>query len=84
MKETAPCCGDCIYWIETETGGPVTIGAPKRGLCFGAPPQVIPVIQNQAVVGGMNIRPIIAETDSICSLFEDDGEDAGPEDNGTH
>lgn len=61
-------CGACIFWEEVDPGATPVIGQPARGLCFGAPPQVIPIVNNGQVVGGQNIRPLTLKTDKACGI----------------
>ncbi len=64
-------CGDCLFWHPVEPAGAVTIGAPKLGVCFGSPPQVVPVINNGKIAGGVNIRPQTPSNEMACSLYMD-------------
>ncbi len=66
-------CGDCIFWIPAQVASKdLVIGAAKRGECYGAPPQVVPIINQGQMVGGMNIRPQVAENDVACSFYTDE------------
>lgn len=68
-------CGNCFWWFQAEPNGPVTIGAPKRGICFGNPPQVVPIVREGQIVGGANIRPQVPENEPVCSLYMSDEDD---------
>lgn len=63
-------CGNCFHWQPTQEDGiNVTIGEPKRGLCFGAPPQLRFITQNGKIVGQQNMRPVIAASERGCGVF---------------
>jgi hypothetical protein len=68
-------CGNCVNWAEGDAIGPVTIGQPARGICFGVPPTpVMAMDKTTGNVGQMNLRPQTLATETACSLF-DPGED---------
>jgi len=62
-------CGSCIFWMPVERTAVELIGSPQRGDCYGAPPQVVPIINQGRLAGGMNIRPQTSETDNACSMY---------------
>ena len=67
-----PTCGSCFHWaLQTEGTGPVTIGAPKRGICYGAPPAAFAIIdsRSQRVAAQTNLRPVLPETERICGFY---------------
>jgi len=70
-------CGDCAFWFPVEAGARI-IGQVKRGDCFGVPPQVVPVLDKGQIVGGRNMRPQTAATDTACSLWADENEIEAP------
>lgn len=72
-------CGGCIFWFPVQRSANDLIGAARRGDCFGAPPQVVPIIAQGQLTGGMNIRPQTSEDCIACSLYADEiGEVDGP------
>ena len=65
-------CGECFHWVKKETGtGPVTIGAPARGVCYGAPPTPFAIIERgqRHVTAQTDLRPSPAETERGCGAF---------------
>lgn len=65
-------CGSCIFWFPAQRSANDLIGSARRGDCFGAPPQVVPIINQGQLAGGMNIRPQTSENDMACSLYADE------------
>jgi hypothetical protein len=62
-------CRNCAGWHEVPPQGPVTIGAPKRGICQMFPPTPVPLYDAQGRPSQqMNIRPATAESES-CLHF---------------
>ncbi|MHB8414600.1 MAG: hypothetical protein ACYDDA_03845 [Acidiferrobacteraceae bacterium] len=45
------------------------VGTEKSGLCYGSPPQMVPLIDKGAVVGAINIRPQLPRTETACAAF---------------
>jgi hypothetical protein len=72
MKKTAtdPQCGTCLFWKAVEQSGPVMLGVPARGVCFGAPPQMLPTMRDGRVEA-LNMRPMLPDSDPACSLYVD-------------
>ena len=63
-------CGNCFHWQPVQEDGiNVEIGGPKRGLCFGGPPQLRFITQNGKVMGQLNMRPVIAAAERGCGSF---------------
>lgn len=62
-------CGTCIFWAEIETVAPAIIGEPRQGYCFGAPPQMVPIMNQGKIVGAMNMRPQLPSTEQACGAF---------------
>lgn len=61
-------CGNCAWWREVPVQTP-TIGAPKRGYCYGAPPIAWPQYNSRGEeIGLRNMRPATAENE-FCGLF---------------
>lgn len=64
-------CGNCALWRVVDMGGPVEIGAPKRGNCYALPPTPIAIFGEQAkrkVVGQINLRAATTDNDT-CGMF---------------
>jgi hypothetical protein len=67
-------CGRCIFWkFVEEPAGRVTIGAPKRGNCYGVPPTPYPaqVDRTGRIVAQGNMRAVCPESEPACGLFVD-------------
>jgi len=65
-------CGACFHWAEqTKDTGPVVIGGPKRGICYGMPPtaQAIVDAKHMRVAAQTNLRPVLPENERACGLF---------------
>lgn len=82
VEITSSKCGNCIFWLRLDPGKTPVIGATPRGDCFGAPPQVVPIINNGQLAGGMNIRPQVPADCPACGLYvgideEDEEDEAG-------
>jgi hypothetical protein len=72
MSDINYSCGACFHWaLQVEGTGPVTIGAPKRGICFGMPPTAFAVInqRDQRVAAQTNLRPVLPESERACGMF---------------
>jgi hypothetical protein len=61
-------CGNCALWRQVDFGGPVAIGAPKRGNCYALPPTPCAILNGRQIVGQVNLRPAVT-TDDTCSMF---------------
>lgn len=61
-------CGNCALWKQVDFGGPVAIGAPKRGNCYALPPTPCAIFEGRRIVGQVNLRPAVA-TDDTCAMF---------------
>lgn len=62
-------CGACFHWNPVDMSTP-TIGEPKRGVCFGAPPTALGVSDKHGnMVGQRNLRPITPENEHACGAF---------------
>jgi hypothetical protein len=66
-------CGACFHWVrrDEEAVGPVVIGAPVRGICYGGPPTVFGVFdqRSQKIGAQANLRPALAESERACGQF---------------
>lgn len=62
-------CKNCAGWEERPQPGPVTIGAPKRGICKMFPPTPVPLYDAQGRPSQqMNLRPSTMENEG-CLHF---------------
>lgn len=69
MVRIEAACKNCVAWQPVEEKGPVTVGSPARGLCFGVPPYPYPRFDKFGNhVGQMDLRPCPAG-DNRCLLF---------------
>lgn len=66
-------CGNCAAWREVEPTGPVTIGAKRRGICYGVPATPFPQFTGSRVTGQLDLRPCPGEDES-CLLFTPRGD----------
>jgi hypothetical protein len=63
-------CGECVFWIRGDIGGPRLLGAADIGLCFGVPPVPRAVLDKHGRLTGQgNMRPMLPATERCCSLF---------------
>jgi hypothetical protein len=63
-------CCNCFHWQAVQDDGiNVTIGGPKRGICFGSPPQLRFIMQNGKVLGQQNMRPVLSAAERGCGSF---------------
>ncbi len=74
-------CGDCAFWRLMPPGPKPIIGAQRLGMCHGAPPIVVPIMNAGQIVGGMNMRPQMPADYTACGLFADDDEAANDQAN---
>ena len=67
-------CGRCIFWRGgLEEKGAKLIGQAPPGLCYGVPPTPYPIEIDKLgrILGQVNCRPMVRETETACGLFLD-------------
>ena len=62
-------CGNCQFWVEAPTKGPVTIGQAPRGFCMSVPPTPVAIIEGRAIVAQVNVRPMTLATETGCVAY---------------
>ncbi len=70
-KESSPLCGNCPHWLKIEQHGtgPVALGQPAVGHCYGAPPSaVIAGVTPQGQPVYMAAYPPVAENNRPCAM----------------
>ena len=78
-------CGDCVHWHEADGAGPITIGGPPRGICFGVPPTpVVAMDPRTKAMGQVNLRAQTLSTEPACSLYDPGEELPDGANDGTH
>jgi hypothetical protein len=77
-------CGSCFHWERAEVAGPVTIGQPERGVCYGAPPALAVRFDRHTgqVSGQGNLRPATLATERACGAFTPAGAVTGAANDG--
>lgn len=63
-------CSECFFWRPVELKGPVVIGTPKRGMCYGVPATPIPQYNQHGVqIGQLDMRSCPVGETPMCALF---------------
>lgn len=63
-------CSECFFWRPVEMSGPVTLGQPKRGMCYGVPATPVPQYDARGnLLGQKDMRSCPVGSTPMCALF---------------